>query len=163
MSCPFVFQVVTWRLHSDESACISASSRWTRTCPLGCWQGSRRLRPQSRPATLLRCRADRVCPRALCPGHGRPAVPDPRRCPSSAALRVVLGCGGCHTGHMAEEGQKVTMTCVGRGHRVGHMRGGGRWTIWSGVKAEGGWPSVDTWGPWEGPHPAPPFAECGAA
>lgn len=26
-------------LQSDESACISASSRWKRTCPESCWQG----------------------------------------------------------------------------------------------------------------------------
>lgn len=49
---PFVFQAVAWP-QSDESACISASSRWKGTCPESCWQGSRpALAPEWDPACL---------------------------------------------------------------------------------------------------------------
>lgn len=92
---PFVFQVATRRPQFDESACISASSRWTRTCPGSCWQGS--LPALAAEWACCVPVTGRIGQRALCLGHDGLGAPGLWEHPPGAGLRVMWFGGGSRT------------------------------------------------------------------
>ena len=147
---PFVFQAVS-RPQSDESACISASSRWMRTRPESCWQGSR---PALAPEWDPTCWA----PVTL---HGPPCLAGV--CCALGVAGQALGSGSLGSvdtwarscGSVGSRMRSTPLAGCRRWERQSGPPAGAQgcgWTAWGALEAEGDWLSVEPRGPWEGPQ-----------